>query len=72
MLFAQEVENSRELLESTVIPILTGIIEAPRTSPLAEIDIEDTLRFLSAITSVVRESVKYIFYAVNSNVILFV
>ncbi|KAK5640968.1 hypothetical protein RI129_009515 [Pyrocoelia pectoralis] len=50
--FARFVTDSEEILEKAVIPILSSLGNAPRTSPLADVDIDGALSFLAAITSI--------------------
>ncbi|XP_031353085.1 uncharacterized protein LOC116178001 isoform X4 [Photinus pyralis] len=50
--FARFVGDGDELLEKAVIPILTSLGNAPRTSPLADVDIDSALSFIAAITSI--------------------
>ncbi|KAJ8975351.1 hypothetical protein NQ317_000279 [Molorchus minor] len=49
--YTKLVKGAREVIETAVIPTLTTIAHAPRASPLADIDIDNVLRFLAAITN---------------------
>ncbi|XP_018322189.1 condensin complex subunit 3 [Agrilus planipennis] len=50
--YAQKVRGSEEIFEGAVIPILSSIANAPCTSPLVDIDIDNTLRYLSALIGI--------------------
>lgn len=54
--FAQ-LEGTEEIIEKAVIPVLTQLGNAPPTSPLVDIDVDNALRFLSAISSIQRQPV---------------
>ncbi|XP_050308524.1 condensin complex subunit 3 isoform X2 [Anthonomus grandis grandis] len=44
------VPNARQTMAQSIVTILTRIADAPRTSPLADIDVDDVLRFLVCVT----------------------
>ncbi|KAJ8943244.1 hypothetical protein NQ318_009935, partial [Aromia moschata] len=43
------IKGAKQVIEKAVIPTLTSIANAPRTSPLADVNIDNILRFLAAI-----------------------
>ncbi|XP_019880446.2 condensin complex subunit 3 isoform X2 [Aethina tumida] len=49
--YAKTINGAKEVIEQAVIPILTIIANAPKTSPLADIDVDNILKFLAALTS---------------------
>lgn len=51
IVFAREGKNSDEVLEQAVLPVLTQIGTAPKTSPLSDTNINDVVNFLASITS---------------------
>lgn len=50
--YAQEVDGSEDILEKAVIPTLVSVAKAPKNSPLTDIDVDDLMRFLKAVTSI--------------------
>ncbi|KAK9888126.1 hypothetical protein WA026_000397 [Henosepilachna vigintioctopunctata] len=50
--FADHVEGSRRIVEKAVLPIIYNLVNAPRNSPLVEVDIDNVLKFLSALTTI--------------------
>lgn len=51
MTFARHTKDSDEVLQKSVIPILTQLGNAPKTSPLGDINTNNAVAFLAAITS---------------------
>ncbi|CAG9817626.1 unnamed protein product [Phaedon cochleariae] len=45
------VKGAREVIVKAVVPILNSIANAPNTSPLADVDVDNLLRFLAVITN---------------------
>lgn len=62
--FAQYVKDSEEILEKAVIPILTSLGNAPATSPLSDVNTDNAIEFLSAITFIEKSTV---FHNVHKN-----
>lgn len=51
MHFAHSAKNSDEVLEKAVVPVLTTLGNAPKTSPLKDANTNDIISFLAGITS---------------------
>lgn len=49
--YASKVNDNEKILEQAVVIVLVSIANAPKTSPLFDIDIENALNFLTCITS---------------------
>lgn len=49
--YASKITGNEEILEQAVIIVLVSMANAPKTSPLFDIDIENALNFLACITS---------------------
>lgn len=55
--YANTVKGAKEILSKSVIPIISGIASAPKTSPLADVDIDNLLKFLSVLTNTGKDMV---------------
>lgn len=49
--YASSVPNSDTVLEQCVIPVLTTVANAPKTSPLSDIDVALLIKFLAVISN---------------------
>ncbi|XP_023312044.1 condensin complex subunit 3 isoform X1 [Anoplophora glabripennis] len=49
--FTKLIKGAREVIEKAVVPIISSIANAPRTSPLADVEIDNVIQFLSALTN---------------------
>lgn len=47
-------KSSGEIMKEAIVPTLTSVAQAPRTSPLADIDIDNLLMFLSEMMNVTQ------------------
>ncbi|KAF5285559.1 hypothetical protein FQR65_LT13193 [Abscondita terminalis] len=57
--FARRVKDSEEILEKAIIPILTSLGNAPSTSPLSDVNIDNAVEFLSAITFIQKSTISH-------------
>lgn len=48
--YMTEVPSSLEVIEQAYIPTIQAVLEAPRNSPLADVDIDLIIRFMSQIS----------------------
>lgn len=57
--YANNEKGAKEVLSKTVIPVINGIVSAPKTSPLADVDIDNLLKFLAVLTSTGKDMVSF-------------
>ncbi|XP_045477809.1 condensin complex subunit 3-like isoform X2 [Harmonia axyridis] len=53
--FTNLTKGAKRIVQRAVVPIISSIVNAPGTSPLLEIDIENVLRLLAALTCTVND-----------------
>lgn len=57
--YANNVKGAKEVLSKAVIPVINSIACAPKTSPLADVDVDNLLKFLAVLTSTSNDIVSF-------------
>lgn len=53
--FANSNKGAKKVVQRSVVQIISSIVNASGSSPLLEIDIENVLRFLTALTNTIND-----------------
>ncbi|XP_044759050.1 condensin complex subunit 3-like isoform X2 [Coccinella septempunctata] len=54
--FVNNTKGAKKVVQKAILPIISSIVNASGTSPLLEIDMENVLRFLAAITNTIDDN----------------
>lgn len=57
--YAHHVKGAKDVIAKAVIPIINAVASAPKTSPLADIDVDNLLKFLSVLTNAGNNTVSF-------------
>ncbi|XP_030761166.1 condensin complex subunit 3 isoform X2 [Sitophilus oryzae] len=58
--FVERIKEARGIIAKCIVPVITTIASAPKSSPLVEVDIDNVVRFLATITQDGSDSVNLV------------